>query len=157
MRVLAAGSRPDNPRAAAAAPTPPNHHLPHAPAAMPDLCASLPASAPRFRPAALSFRFSMVCGNTSPRRRKWLGCRDRFGARSGEEGAGTAGQVGGAGLGARGPRCRPPGGRPQAGGQSEFSVLTLRGPQPLGAARSVSSGENDVGCSSVGPHMVASR
>lgn len=36
------------------------------------------------------------------------------------------------------------------------TVLTLRGPRPLGAARSISSGEN-VGCSSEGPHYAASR
>lgn len=96
----------------------------------------------------------MVPGKPSLRRRKWLTGRDRFGAARGEDWSGTEGLVGGAGQGAPGPRCGLPGGRPQAGVRPEFSVLTLRGPPPLGAARPVSSGEN-VGSSSFGPHYAA--
>lgn len=98
MVVLAPGSHPENPRAAAsAAPTPPSRRLPHAPAALRCLCASLPASALRFRPATLSFRFSMVCGKTSLSRRKWLASRDGSGFRAVRSAPGPRGRSEGRG------------------------------------------------------------
>lgn len=84
------------------------------------LCALLPASAPRFRPVAPSFRFSMVRGSQSLRRGKWLVLQDWFRAPWGEEGIGTAaGRAGGA----LGLRCGPRGRRLWAGVQPGFSVL----------------------------------
>lgn len=98
------------------------------------LCASLPASAPRFRPAAPSFGFSMVRGSQSLRRGKWLVILGWFRAPWGEERLGTvAGRAGGLGL-----RWGPRGRRLCAGVQPGFSVLTPRGSRSLSAARSVS-------------------
>lgn len=149
--MLAADSRPENLRSATA-----GRSFHHAPAAVPDLCASLPASAPRFRPAALCFRFSMVCGKTSLSRRKWLSCGGGFGAWIGE---GAAAQRAGrrSGAGPSGTEVQTSRRASPGWGPTRFSVLILRGLQPLSAVRSVSAGENTRCCSSVGPHRVASR
>lgn len=149
--MLAADSRPENLRSATA-----GRSIHQAPAAVPDLCA-------RFRPPRLASGQPLF-----PSASLWCAGRRLSAAGSGCLAAAGSGHgsvrrvlrsvlVGGAVLGPPGLRCRPPGGRLRAGDRPEFSVLILRGFQPLSAARSVSSGENTRCCSSVGPHRVAFR